>query len=324
MGALLVNTAAGDFSNRDKPWRGEPIYKLHAEVHKLSREQAASPAAISSWCQRAHDHLTKISAEAECIALWRELLLPYFVRSPFLKRCREKPRGYAGDYVTIQMMYENLPSGGSTFGKAVDAWAMGQPCPKAVRNRRALVGSFVNRVSGVSRGHPLSIVSLGCGPAAEVFDVLHLNDIRFTLIDFDEDATSYVRAQASSRGVDDRLHLMHANVIKMMFRDQGELPANQSAFYSLGLIDYFKDNLVIRLLDYIYDKLALGGLVLLGNFRPGHANEALFQHALDWPLVLRSENELRHLVRQSKFSNSPIVVGTEKEGVQLFIECVKT
>ena len=80
----------------------------------------------------------------------------------------------------------------------------------------------------MSKGHPLSIVSLGCGPAAEVFDVLHLNDIRFTLIDFDEDATSDVRAEASSRGVDHRLHLMHANVIKMMFRDQGELqPINQ-------------------------------------------------------------------------------------------------
>ena len=34
MGALLFDTAAGDFSNRDEPWRGEPIYKLHAEVHK--------------------------------------------------------------------------------------------------------------------------------------------------------------------------------------------------------------------------------------------------------------------------------------------------
>jgi len=68
-----------------------------------------------------------------------------------------------------------------------------------------------------------------------------------------------------------------------------------------GLIDYFSDEVVVRLLDYIHAKLVPGGLALLGNFRPGHANEAFFMHALDWPLTLRSEAELAALVQSSRF-----------------------
>ena len=110
----------------------------------------------------------------------------------------------------------------------------------------------------------------------------------------------------------------------MALRDDGKLPNNAfHTFYSLGVIDYFSDKLVVKLLDFIHSKLVLGGTAFLGNFRPGHPNAALFEFSLDWPLTLRSVQELRNLVRHSKFGECPTVVGVESEGVQLFIECTK-
>jgi extracellular factor (EF) 3-hydroxypalmitic acid methyl ester biosynthesis protein len=91
----------------------------------------------------------------------------------------------------------------------------------------------------------------------------------------------------------------------------------------MGLIDYLKDGLVIALLNYIHGKLAPGGSVCLGNFRPDHPNAALFQHALDWPLILRSESDLARLVARSRFAGAPVHIGSEAEGVQLFVKCVK-
>jgi len=36
----------------------------------------------------------------------------------FLRRCRDQPRGYAGDHLTIQMMYDGIATSGSVFGNA--------------------------------------------------------------------------------------------------------------------------------------------------------------------------------------------------------------
>jgi hypothetical protein len=47
------------------------------------------------------------------------------------------------------------------------------------------------------------------------------------------------------------------------------------------------------------------------------------EHALNWPLTLRSEPELLRLVKKSKFANSAMTVASEPEGAQLFIECKK-
>jgi extracellular factor (EF) 3-hydroxypalmitic acid methyl ester biosynthesis protein len=167
------------------------------------------------------------------------------------------------------------------------------------------------------------VVSLGCGPAAEVFDLLDIDSARFTLIDIDADAISYVQEKARVHAAAARINTVRGNIIRMVLRDEGHLPGNHAAFYSMGLIDYFKDDLVVRLLNYIHSKLALGGAAFLGNFRPDHPNVALFQHALNWPLVLRSEYDFLRLVAQSRFASSPVHVGAEAEGVELFVKCVK-
>jgi extracellular factor (EF) 3-hydroxypalmitic acid methyl ester biosynthesis protein len=295
---------------------------LQAQALVHERIQTTPAGIIIDWCQRAHDCLAQLDDNDPAgIKQWQDLLTPFFLKSNFLKRCHDKPRGYAGDYLTIQMMYDGLSGGLDHFGQAVDTWAMGQPCPRAVRNRRRLVADFVRNI-GETFPSP-SVVSLGCGPASEVFDSLGMDSARFTLIDIDADAIGYVRAKARLHSEAARINTIRGNIIRMALRDEGHLPGNHAAFYSMGLIDYFNDDLVVRLLNYIHGKLAPGGAVFLGNFRPDHPNVALFRYALDWPLVLRSEQELLRLVAQSRFASSPVNVGTEAEGVQLFVTCVK-
>jgi hypothetical protein len=263
------------------------------------------------------------------ISQWQDLLLPYFMKGDFLRRCREQPRGYAGDFRTIQMMYESRPliyeewpSASDTFGRAVDGWAMNQPCPRAVRNRRRLVRDLIMKTRKEA-GPAMHVVSLGCGPAAEVFDVVNLCDARFTLLDIDAEAVDFVNEKIRANHLEHRITVRRENVIKMALRNDIQFTEPPSIVYSLGLIDYFSDELVIRMLDYLYESLGPGGVTYLGNFKPGHPNVALFEHALNWPLVLRSENELLALINRSKFAKCRTSLGMEKEGIQLFVECHK-
>jgi extracellular factor (EF) 3-hydroxypalmitic acid methyl ester biosynthesis protein len=202
-----------------------------------------------------------------------------------------------------------------SFARGVDAWALNEPCPKAVRNRRSLVRELAAQLSESFPGKKLSITSLGCGPAAEVFECIDAYNAEFNMIDID--------ARARLVGVDDRINAIQDNIIKMTLGRSGDFPGGQHGIYGLGVIDYFHDELVVRLLNLIHEKLVDGGIMLLGNFRPDHPNANFFVHALDWPLFLRSEQHLAGFVKQSKFSSCPVIVGTESEGVQLFIRCVK-
>jgi hypothetical protein len=302
----------------------DEIEDLHSEAVRLARNSQADFNALIDWCQQAHDCLAANAERPGVVATWQARLLPFFLRSRFLQRCRAKPRGYAGDYLTIQMMYEAAAStSDDVFGRAADAWAMAQPCPRAVRNRRALVGDLIRLLRAQFDGEKLSVVSLGCGPAAEVFDSLPVGNACFRLVDIDSEAVAFVQQKARHLRAAGAVTPMLGNIIKMAVRKDDAIPRGQHAFYSLGVIDYFADQLVLRLLDYIHDRLAPGGVVMLGNFRPGHANAAFFEHALEWPLRLRSREQLASLVARSRFARCPTFIGSEAEGVQLFIRCVK-
>lgn len=327
---FLPDRFAGDSFQEAPPWPLRTPARADADIAALAAEarelRATEPsrAVLLHWCQRAHDRLVAAVGDgADAVAAWQQRLLPLFLTSPFLDRAYRQPRGYAGDYATIQMMYDAVPAGSDAFARAVDAWALQQPCPRAVRNRRARVHGLLAELGPRFQGQELSVVSLGCGPAAEVFECLPADGVVFRLLDIDEEAVAHVSRRAQAVGAADRVKPLRANVIKLALGRSTVLPAQQHAFYSLGLIDYFGDELVVRLLDWIHRNLAEGGAVVLGNFRPGHPNAAFFDHALDWPLRLRSAEHLHDLVQRSRFRGGPVAVGAEAEGVQLFVTCLK-
>jgi len=301
----------------------DEVEYLHAEAVILDRSEDSTRSEIVDWCQRAHDCLAYVAhQEPTEVSQWRHLLLPYFMKSDFLRRCREQPQGYAGDFRIIQMMYDARPGGVDVFGKAVDEWAMRQPYTRAVRNRRQLVRDILTRMRN-EVGPDMHVVSLGCGPAAEVFDVADLTDVRFTLVDIDADAVAFVKEKVHAWRMESRVTAIRKNVIKMVLDDEVRFVYPPSVIYSLGVIDYFTDELVVHMLDYMHATLAPGGVAFLGNVTPDHPNVALFEHALNWPLVLRSKEELLRLVRRSKFAGCPVAIGAEEENAQLFVECRK-
>ena len=90
-------------------------------------------------------------------------------------RLRAKPRGYAGDYQTIDMIYDNAPAGAGAVGALIDACVLDLPALRAIRNRRRLLATEVLS-SYRSAAKEFHVASLACGPAREVFDVFEKAD----------------------------------------------------------------------------------------------------------------------------------------------------
>jgi len=107
-----------------------------------------------------------------------------------------------------------------------------------------------------------------------------------------------------------------------MGRRTASLPP-QDLIYSIGLIDYFQDKLVVQLLNWMYDTLAPGGKALLGNFDPRCPNRVFMDHLLEWRLIYRTPDDMRRLFASSKFGDAPVDVRYEQEGINLFASCRK-
>ena len=250
---------------------------------------------------------------------------PYFMQSPLLDRSFSKPRGYAGDFATIDLIYANEPEGPGKLAPLIDAWALGIPSAAAVRARRGMLVRTIRDEAARLNG-PLRLTSLASGPARELFDVLtnEAPDLRAVCVDIDTEALAFAASVARELGVDDRITFAQDNILRLI-RGRGKtaLPP-QHFIYSLGLIDYLDDRVLAPLLDWIHDALEPGGLAVIGNFGPGSPDKAYLDHILEWRLIYRDAERLRELFAQSRFANAPVdVIPDEAHGIQLFAFCRK-
>jgi CRP-like cAMP-binding protein len=260
-------------------------------------------------------------------AYLRQELLPLVLLGQICERSYTKPRGYAGDFQVIDMLYSNKPAGMGRLGPLLDEYFLNIAVAKAVRNRRGLLLEVFLEVLAEKPADKVHITSLACGPAREVFDLFdRLDDPKQVMVhclDLDFQALSAVSRTAEQRGVERSIQLLQENLILLATgRRKTSLPP-QRLMYSIGLIDYFQDKLVIQLMNWIYDTLASGGLTVLGNFAPGSPDRPFMDHLLEWRLIYRTPDDMRRLFAASKFGDTPVDIRFEQEGINLFASCRK-
>jgi hypothetical protein len=100
-------------------------------------------------------------------------------------------------------------------------------------------------------------------------------------------------------------------------RHKLDLPPQDLA-YTIGLIDYFNDAFVVKLLNFVHEKLRPGGRVILGNFHPRNPTKAMMDHVLDWKLIHRDENDMNRLFEASRFGRACDEIRFEPRQVNLF------
>jgi extracellular factor (EF) 3-hydroxypalmitic acid methyl ester biosynthesis protein len=254
-------------------------------------------------------------------------LLPYLLLTNTAERWYSKPRGYAGDYLTIHQMYQNVPAGRGRIGCILDRCFLNLPAVTAVRNRRPLLAQEINAVVSARQGAPARVTSLACGPAAELFDVYEqLEDpakLTTTLIDIDLQALAFVGERRNEARLQKQMRLVNANLIYLVTERETIDLRDQDLIYSIGLIDYFSDKFVVKLLNYIHKALRPGGKVILGNFHPRNPDKPMMDHLFDWRLIHRTEDDMNRLFRASAFASDCSNVRFEQQGINLFAECVK-
>lgn len=254
-------------------------------------------------------------------------LLPYLLTTETGERFYSKPRGYAGDYLSIQNIYRNQPAGTGRLGPLFDRLFLDLVPARVVRNRRKLMTREILAALGRANGKPISILCMAAGPAAELFDAIVQSGARdrisATLVDIDLQALSFVEEVRNRLRLEERVSLVNQNLIALSLGHGSTSLGKFDLIYSIGLVDYLNDKLVVRVLNWAYQQLVPGGRVVLGNFHPRNAAKEFMASVLEWHIFHRSEEDMSRLFQASAFARGCTRTVFEEEEIGLFAECIR-
>jgi hypothetical protein len=241
------------------------------------------------------------------------------MRSRFAERAYFKPKGYAGDFKMMEMIYRKKPEGDGKLGVMVDSWCLETAAAKAVRGRRRLLRDRISSMCDekLSSGHPVHIMNLACGSNRELFDFLSRCDyseaIKATCVDADPQALEYTSRHVDTFPHKASIRLMNDNVVKWALGRIRHNYGPQDIIYSAGLTDYLDRRLFVAFINRCHDQLQEGGTLIIGNFGTDNPNRAFMDHILHWKLIHRSEHELRDLFDESSFGRDIELLKEEQE-----------
>ena len=132
----------------------------------------------------------------------------FIMLSALMARTNLKPRGYIGDSEMLAMLYENDYRGDWVFPKLLHKYPVETIASQAVRNRRQIVPAELRRVRQQLDARPFRFLSVACGSAVEVVDLIRDCDdpegLDIALLDQDthalSEATAGLAAVAKERG----------------------------------------------------------------------------------------------------------------------------
>lgn len=238
---------------------------------------------------------------------FRSVIDSWVTESELYKRGIEKPRGYPGDYLLLEKIYDNRPESRGV-GYYYDRHFLNNSYAGSVRKRKdkmvEILGDFIKNAN-LPSVKILNLASGSCREIKELFEKLIQvkGTVKIACIDHDEEALKYSQKTLNNLPKNVQVVFMKENVITMPERqtDFTESLGRQDLIYSLGLIDYVPDRILKNMLKFWFGLLAPEGrLILTHKDRDRDPQAPLVPDWFcDWKFIPRNEEHLVSLVKDS-------------------------
>ena len=244
---------------------------------------------------------------------FQDLIAPLFRQSAFMDRALSKPMGYAGDFMLLEMIYNDIAVSDSVLGRLLDRFFLGRKLAVAVKNRKDQMKQILSEE--INRRQNMRVLNIACGSSrewAELMDEVDTWQVGLTLYDYDQRALDFSQHRIKEKGL--LTEAVKGNVVKMrpdIIDDLGK----QDFIYSMGLFDYLPDNVMLRLLPIFYDVLDEGGSLYLSFKNKDNYNRYLYDWLADWQIVSRDQNDVLRLLHKAGLIENLKDIYTEESGV---------
>jgi len=251
--------------------------------------------------------------------LFKENIIPYTNKSKFCKYVYDKPRGYVGDFVTMEMIWNARKDpanhrylGDNESGKIINAYTLDSPNCISNENR---VYHFSDVLSNYKES---KIASIGCGSAIEIQEFYKKQDSKnsnnlFYLLDSDQGAFDFIQ---NYYGENNNLLFNHCNVIRYILSDK-----NNSKFdliYSSGMFDYFDIKSSKKLINKLFPCLNKGGKMIITNANGRNPSKFWMEYVMDWHLIYKNESEM-YEISDSVNGDVNIKLETDNQGIYQYL-----
>ena len=239
---------------------------------------------------------------------FRNLVAPWAFKSQIMKRGFDKPKGYPGDYRTLEVIYDfETFSSENDMGLYFDRYFLQNPYADAVRNRKYVLREILREMLYRSQGQ-IKVLDLASGSCREMRELFSTKDegllkkeVLFSCIDWDDDALRFSKNALSHLPKNVRFDFIKEDILNFtknadFFRDSGRY----DLIYSIGLADYLPDRVLKNMIKNSFEGLNPGGKFIIAH----KDREIAFSHLppewfCDWVFIPRNENEMLDIVRQA-------------------------
>lgn len=256
-------------------------------------------------------------------------LHPFLLLSPFVKRAYLKPLGIPGDYEMMNMLYGDHDQGETLFARLINRYSCRVTAARAVTGRVPYMLQKFNRTIErvLKERAAVSIMSVGCGPAKEIQELIRTNPMsdrcRVTLIDTEPEALRYchVKIDDPKKATRNRMKFCCLNQsVRQLILNPSYLlgmMGEQDLIYAIGLFDYLPSHIAKRLVQSLYRSLSEGGELIVGNLDTFNDARYYMEYVAEWYVLYRMPEELVCLVEE--IPSSRVSVETNTEGTQLYL-----
>jgi hypothetical protein len=254
---------------------------------------------------RLEERLADRAVSRRVKADFRALVSAWIYRSPVIRAAFEKPRGHAGDYLTLEAIYHNRPAGEGISGY-YERYFLNSPYAVAVRFRKKRVEEMLlDSILSHPADAPARVLSLACGPCRDIAELAPRLPAKraaaFTCVDSDADALEFSKKTLQGLPRHITADFLQRDLRAAAKRGLGlaDLPP-QDIIYSIGLIDYLPGRIFVKCLRSAALLAAKGGRMIFTHInRDKTFPQICPDWFCDWHFVPRNEREVTALLRRA-------------------------
>ena len=243
-------------------------------------------------------------------------------RSPFVRRLQSWPRGYPGDYETVEYIHlaENAAPE-STIERHCEAYSLNFPNAQQHRNKiRHQSNAIVRTLIARRRPRILAMACGGCPDFREVLPHLERSRAEVWLNDADPSALEFAGRRLAT--IADRLHFEPGNAVQLMRRWM-----RGPEFHLIlagGLFDYLHERHAVFLISNAWKLLSRrGGTFFFTNIAAGNPYRPLIEYVGDWFLIERTKQELLDLIDQAGVPRDTISIRLDETHLAWLVEITR-
>ena len=239
-----------------------------------------------------------------------------FATSAFMRRCQERPRGYPGDFETIEYLVAGVNrSVPGTLGWHIEEILLQAPIVQ--RHRNKLKWQSREIAGAVAKNRAARVLSIGCAGCLDWVPLLpELDCFAGEIVLNDSEPAALELAEQRLSSATSHYRLAPGNPIRVV-----KCLGSGAAFDLVlagGVFDYVPHRATVMLLRVIYrDLLAEGGTLLFTNIAEGNPWRRLMEYGSDWPLIERSGASILEMCAEAGIPRSQVTVSREETGLTL-------